>query len=348
MSFLRPHLSIFLAISSLFSLQSAAAQANLGAESFQRGVASFQSGHYSEAVELFKQAEEQSPGTTDALLFEAKASIHLENFGQAEQALRAYVHAHRDSGDALYLLGFVLHRENRPQESLAIYTQAAATAPPGGDDLKIVGLNYVLLDDYEDAIKWLKKAAELDPKNRDTWYYLGRSYYTKAMLADARKALLKVLELNPQDAKAENNLGLIFETSGDPEAAIDAYRKAIAWQENNPNPSEQPYVNLGNLLLEQGQSKDALVLLERAIAIAPENAFCRMKLGVGYRQVGRFEDSRRELEKATQLAPDNAAMHYQLGRLYKDMRMLERAQAEFDRTAELQSKAAGTKTSSHR
>jgi tetratricopeptide (TPR) repeat protein len=163
------------------------------------------------------------------------------------------------------------------------------------------------------------------------------------MLSEARKAFLKVLELNPQDAKAENNLGLILETSGQPEAAIEAYRKAIAWQDKNSNPSEQPYVNLGNLLLEQGQVKEALVALEKAVALAPDDAFCRVKLGVGYRRAGRLQDSHRELEKATQLAPDSALAHYQLGRLYKEMHFLDRAQAEFNRTAELQSRAARSK-----
>jgi tetratricopeptide (TPR) repeat protein len=314
---------------------------------FEQALAEFRAGHYSAAVPMFDRAEEESPGKTDALFYKAKALIHLDNFVEAERVLRIYLQSHRDSSsDGLYLLGFVLHREQRPKESLEVYTRAASISAPTGDDLKVVGLNYALLDDYSDAIKWLEKAVEYDPKNRDAWYYLGRSYYTKAMLAEARKAFLKVLDLNPEDAKAENNLGLIFETSGQPAAAIEAYQKAIGWEEKSGHPSEQPYVNLGNLLMQEGKSKEGLAALERAVAIAPDNAFCRMKLGVAYREVGKLEDSRRELEKATQLAPDNPATHYQLGRLYKDMHLVGRAQSEFDRTAELQSQAAGSKAAS--
>jgi Tfp pilus assembly protein PilF len=242
----------------------------------------------------------------------------------------------------LYLLGFVLHRENRPSESLETYTRAAAIVAPTGDDLKIVGLNYVLLDDYADAIKWLEKAVALDTTNKDAWYYLGRAYYTKARLAEARKAFLTVLDLEPREVRAENNLGLILETEGRPAEAMDAYRKAIAWQENNSHPSEQPYVNLGNLLMEQGQSEEAIASLEKAAALAPENAFCRMKLGVYYFKVNQLERAQRELEAATRLDPNSATAHYQLGRLYKEMRQTDRAQAEFARTAELQSRAAGS------
>jgi tetratricopeptide (TPR) repeat protein len=308
---------------------------------FDKGMAEFRSGNFASAVSFLERGEGNSPGKTDALLYEAKALVHLENFMAAEDALRRYLATHADSSDALYMLGFVLNRQNRAAESLRTYTQAAALSPPTGDDLKIVGLDYVLLDDYADAIKWLEKAVERDARSADSWYYLGRAYYTKARRDDARKAFLTVLEIDPHNVKAKNNLGLILETDGQAGAALEAYRTAIAWQEESLHPSEQPYVNLGNLLMEQGQTKDAMPALQRAVAIAPNNAYCRMTLGVAHRQLGQMQDAQRELEKATQLEPDNAKAHYQLGRLYKDLHQFDRAQAEFKRTADLQAQASG-------
>ena len=298
------------------SAQSSSAQIS-GA--FDRGMAEFRAGKYSSAAVLFADAETASPGTTDALLYQAKSLVHIQDFAGAERALRSYVLSHRDSADALYMLGFVLNRENRPAESLVSYTRAATIARPTADDLKIVGLDYVLLNDYADAIKWLEKAVALDGTNKDAWYYLGRAYYTKSRLNEARKAYLTILDLDPRDARAENNLGLIFESSGQPAAAIEAYGKAIVWQAENPHPSEQPYVNLGNLLMEQGRATEAIEPLEKAVALAPDNAFCHMTLGVYYRKIGRLDDALRELKQATQLDPENAIAHYQLGRLYKDL-----------------------------
>jgi len=310
---------------------------------FDRGLTEFRSGNYSSAAELFARVESASPGTTDALLYRAKSLVHLQDFAGAEGALRGYLQSHHDSSDALYMLGFVLNRQNRPAESLASYTQAAAITRPASDDLKVVGLDYVLLNDYADAVQWLEKAVTLDGKNIDAWYYLGRAYYTKARLGEARTAFQKVLDLDPQNARAENNLGLILETEGKPAEAIEAYRKAIAWQEQNSQISEQPYVNLGNLLAEQGRPQEAIAPLEKAVALAPNNAFCHMALGVLYRKVSKREAAKRELVRATQLEPDNAVAHYQLGRFYKEINDLDRAKAEFGRTAELQSRAAGSK-----
>ncbi len=309
---------------------------------YERGVAAFQSGDYSVAAGLFADAESASPGATDALLYEAKSLVHLENFAAADGALRRYLTLRADSEDALYLLGFVLHRENKPSASLEVYTKAAARKAPTADDLKIVGLDYVLLNDYPDAIKWLEKAVELDAANKDAWYYLGRAYYTRGLLEPARKAFETVLTLDSRDAKAENNLGLILESQAKLDQAVAAYRQAIAWQAKNPHESEQPYVNLGSLLLQQDRAAEAIAFLEKAVALAPADATCRLKLGTAYLRLARLAEAREELEKAAQLDPENAAIHYQLGRFYKQVHQMDRAKAEFQRTEELQRRAAAS------
>src|SRR5712692_4440246 len=119
---------------------------------YLRGVAAFRAGDYAAAANLFAKADTAASGATDALIYEAKSLVHLQSFSAAEEVLDRYLALHADSDEALYLLGFVLHRENKANESLEIYTRAAALKTPAGDDLKIVGLDYVLLSDYANAI----------------------------------------------------------------------------------------------------------------------------------------------------------------------------------------------------
>jgi tetratricopeptide (TPR) repeat protein len=108
---------------------------------YARGVAAFRAGDYVSAADLFAKAEMAAPGTSDALINQAKSLVHLQNFSSSESALRRYIAMHTNSDDALYLLGFVLHKENKASESLEIYTKAAALKTPTGEDLKIVGLD---------------------------------------------------------------------------------------------------------------------------------------------------------------------------------------------------------------
>jgi superkiller protein 3 len=311
---------------------------------YDEALADFRAGNYADAAELFRNVEATDPGATNALLFAAKALVHLDKFSEAEAALRRYLATHTDSAEALYLLGYVLNRQNRPADSLAVYTKAAARQPPTGDDLKIVGLNYVLLYDYTSAIHWLEKAVELDPKNHEAWYFVGRAYYTQSRIPEAEAAFERALELNPSDVKAENNLGLVLESEAHPAEAIEAYKKAIAWQQDNEVRNEQPYLNLGGLLLDQDRAEEALPVLEEAVRLTPANSLCRMKLGIALLRTSRLDKAQIELEQAARLDPENAAIHFQLGKLYKQMRSTERARREFARAEEIQSRAAATQT----
>jgi TolA-binding protein len=90
---------------------------------YDEAVAAFRGGDYAGAAKLFEQAEDEAPGTTDALLFAAKSLVHLQKFTEAELALRHFVAANSRSSDACYLLGYVLNRENKPKESLEMYTK---------------------------------------------------------------------------------------------------------------------------------------------------------------------------------------------------------------------------------
>src|SRR5689334_1055422 len=101
----------------------------------------FRSRDWRRAAELLQNCEATSPGKTDALLFRGKALINLGDYDGAASALDRYIARHPTSDDALYTLGYVQFRQDRPRESLATYTKAAAIKTPTDDDLKVVSLN---------------------------------------------------------------------------------------------------------------------------------------------------------------------------------------------------------------
>ncbi len=295
---------------------------------------------YAQAAKLFAgsvAAKEQTsnPKAADALLMEGKSRINIEDFAGAEVVLTSYAQQNPRSAVALYLLGYVLQRENKPRESLEVFTKAAAIAPPLADDLKIVALDYVLINDYPDAIRWLKKAVEQDPKNTEAWYDLGRSQMNQGDFVAAQQSFDRVLALSPQDVKALNNLGLAYEAQNQIPDALHAYERAIASQQDAAHPSEQPLLNYGNLLISQNRAEDAIHALEPAVKAAPKDAKCHEALSRAYLQGGRLANARQQMEEAVSLDPENPRLHYQLGRLYRQSGMADRAKVELDLSAKL-------------
>jgi Flp pilus assembly protein TadD len=313
----------------------ASAQNLQNATPYDQAHAAFARGDYAQAADLYAQADAAHPGQSDALLFEGKSLANLGKFAEADAVLRRYAFRHPDSSDAFFMLGFVLHRENKPADSLKEYTQAAKLATPKADDLRIVGLDYVLLNDYPDAIHWLEKATTFDPQDEQAWYSLGRCYYTQSRFKDAESSLQRALSLDPKDAKAVTNLALAYEMDNKSAEADRTYRSSIELAQADPHTDEWPFLNYASFLLENDRTAEALPLLRRAVVLNPRCADCHAKLGKALAATGNSQEAVTELSAAVTLSPNDPKLHYALGHVYQSLGMRDKAKAELDLSAKL-------------
>lgn len=307
---------------------------------YAQGQQAYAEKRYAEAAKLFaasSAAKEQAAEAqaTDALLMEGRSLANAGDLAGAERAVKVYLEQDVRSAPALYLLGYVLQRANKPKESLEVFTRAAAIRRPTANDLRIVALDYVLLNDYLDAIRWLERAIQEDPHNADAWYDLGRSQMNQGDFVAAEKAFDQVLAIVPGDVKALNNLGLSYEAQNRIPDALRVYAEAVTSQRSSAHPSEQPLLNYGTLLISQNRTAEAISVLESAVQIAPKDAKCREQLARAYQQADRLPEAREQLEQAVALDAKNPRLHYQLGRLYHRLGADEKSRSELDLSAKL-------------
>ena len=250
-------------------------------------------------------------------------------YPEAEAVLRAYLAENKADADAVYLLAYTLFHENKPADSLKLYTEAAQLRTPKAEDLRTVALDYVLLNDYRDAEHWAKYALSLDQNDAETWYELGRIEYTLNRFQDSLTSFRRSLALDPSSVKAENNLGLAFEGLNRTDEAMVAYRKALVMQASSPHPSEQPMLNLATLLVSGDRFDEALPLLEQAQRIAPRDWKILAQLGRLHLDQGNLSAAQHDLEQAIEIQPDRASLHFQLGQTYKKQGASDKANAQF-------------------
>jgi tetratricopeptide (TPR) repeat protein len=304
------------------------------------------------------------PTDTDALA-EAKSLLAQGKADDADRAVRAYLETHPSSADAHFLRGYILFRQiqthavtsgeaapnsyrepgahapnaaslqSTAEASLAEFTEGAKYHPPSAFDLKIVALDYVLLNDYVDADKWLTRSLQWNPKDADTWYYLGRAKYNENRFADAVQCFQQVLKLDAKNVKAQDNLGLSYEGLGQTDAAMAAYQTAIAWQSDSAVKNPGPLLDLGILLMEQNRTQEAVPYLTQAVTIAPKEPRHHEELGKAYLRLEEWQKAQAELETAVALSPQNSRLHYLLGRVYSKEGLAEKAKEEFARSETL-------------
>ena len=295
----------------------------------------FRARKWAEASDRFRTCEKASPGKTDALLYRGKSLVNLGDFAGAHDSLDSYLSTHPTSDDALYLLGYVDFRQDHPKESLNDFARAAKLKPPQASDLKIAALDYVLLNDYSSAARYLEQSLALNPADLEARYHLGRVRYQQNQFDAAIAAFQQVLQQDPRNVKAEENLGLCLEAKNQNDKAIAAYRKAIEFDNQSMVQTEQPYLDLGKLLTTLNRATEAVQVLSRATAIQPKSAAAHYELGRAHFGMNHFEEARSEVEKSAALDPRNSSAHYLLGRIYKHMGKNEEAAMQFKLTEQL-------------
>jgi tetratricopeptide (TPR) repeat protein len=294
----------------------------------------FRQHRWSDAEASFAECENSAPGRTDALLYRGKALINLGKFEDAAAALQNYAKLHPQSDDAAYLLAYISFRQDKPKDSLQQFTDAAKLKPPSANDLKIVALDYVLLNDYGDAAHYLELSLQMDPDDLEARYHLGRVRYQQNKFDLAIAAFQEVIGREPDNEKAQDNLGLSLEAENKNAQAIATYQKAIDLDKSSPSHSEQPYLNLGALLAKSNRLAEALPLLLRACEIAPNLARAHYELGKAYFNSNSFDLARAQVQEAVKLNPGDSSYHYLLGRVYQRLGDKHLAKEQFRLTAE--------------
>jgi tetratricopeptide (TPR) repeat protein len=302
---------------------------------FDRAMQLFYQHHWAKASSAFAACEREEPGKTSASLYEGKALVNLAKFEEAAVALESFRATHAQSEDAVNLLAYIRFRQNKPKESLQLFAEAASLRPPTADDLKLIALDYVLLSDYDRAGHYLEESLAEDPTSVEARYHLGRVRYQQNRFDLAIAAFQEVLRRDPGNIKAEDNLGLSLEAKNEVDSAVVAYRTAIKLDDALPLHSEQPYLNLGTLLVKSGQTEEAVPLLTRACAIAPSSSKAHYQLAKAYFDLTRFEDARLEAETTIRLDPNESSNHYLLGRIYQRSGEVELAKEQFHLTEAL-------------
>lgn len=265
-----------------------------------------------------------------------ESSVANPDLGEKEGELRDRLAKQPDSPDLLYDLALVLRQEGKPHESLDTYTRAARYRIPSASELRSVALDYVLLSDYDDAIRWLERALKMDASNVEVLYSLGRCYYSKDRYVDAGKMFQRVLWIEPTHLKAEENLGLVFDATNRPQQAEEALRKAAAWAASE-NTDEWPFLDLAIFLLDHDRSAEALDPLRTAVRIQPACEVCHEKLGRALLATNDLSGSIAELEEAIRLNPKDPKAHFELGRALRQAGQTERARQEFAESQKLYS-----------
>ena len=156
--------------------------------------------------------------------------------------------------------------------------------------------------------------------------------------SEAVQIYRQVLTLEPGNLPARNNLALLFEAGGEPEAALDELNAALR---HHPDQVDL-LVNRGAIQGTLKHYAEAEADLRRAQRLSPQHAAAHFNLGLVQWRKGLPEDAAESFSRGLELEPENAASWYYLGDSLNQLGDLPRAQQALERAGELDPTSAKT------
>jgi arylsulfatase A-like enzyme/Flp pilus assembly protein TadD len=249
-------------------------------------------------------SEADDPKNLVALNEAFYAAINDQREGQSVSALtklRAIVAARPDFAAARVSAAAILSDVGRPAEAIPLLQSA-----PGADAAPTIqvqlGLAFEAIGNLVEAAKHLESAVRLRGDDAETLNSLGVVYSRLRRFEDGRRVLRQILQTDPRAPAVWNNLGILEMNAADPRAAADAFRQAVAadpdyaaaWQRLGValvasdvagavhaweravslDPLDfDTLFNLGVVLADSPEPRDALPYLKRFVADAPPERY---------------------------------------------------------------------------
>ena len=289
-----------------------------------------QSGRIADAVPLLAKAQEIRPSYDNGYDL-AFAYFQTGKLGQARQVVQNLEQI-KNTGELHNLLAQIDEKSGDFVPAVNEYEVAAHMDPSEGN-LFDWGSELLLHRTYEPAIEVFQQAARRYPNSPRLLIGLGMSLYSRGKYDEAVKALLAAADLDPADPRCYLFLSKAYDSSpNQAEDVIQRFRRFAELQPNNAlalyyyamslwkgKRAEDPTLNL----------QDVESLLLKSIALDPRLAQAYVQLGNLYADRRQYARSIPQYESALKLDPNLADAHYRLGQDYVHTGQKDRGQEEF-------------------
>jgi tetratricopeptide (TPR) repeat protein len=263
-------------------------------------------GKWEQARLQLERAVKQAPQRADGFL---NLGLFCLERGEAHRALELFETAARRSTKGTKLIYAIRSRKNC--EGLRPPEVTSNGDSKNGDLCNQLAEQLYLRHQSGSALEVFLLALQVDPGSARAYTGIGKVCWEKESVSEARAFLERGLELHPKSADLHFNLGLIFQSLGEPTEAIRCFQKAITLRGSETKALD--WIQLGTAQHSSGSPKEAESAFLIGLKRDPRLAQGHFELGKLYLQQSNLEGAEQSLERAIQLDPKLLGAYYQLG-----------------------------------
>jgi len=266
------------------------------------GIVAFRGGQFDQAVAPLSRQIKANPQDNLARQMLGASFYFTKNFKNAVETLKPLAAAITDDAELAYFYGISLIQSERNQEAAVIFDKLANISQKNPETLINVAQGFMLLVDYQRAVKEFRVVSALAPQTPKVNFFVGQSLIRLNRFDEAEKAFQQELQINLVDESAKYHLALtLIERKIRTDEAMKFLNEAIALRSDYADAHYQ----LGKIYNELGETEKAIAQLEMAANSGRKKDYIHYQLSIAYRKAARKEDADRALKLYQELKSAN-------------------------------------------
>lgn len=158
----------------------------------------------------------------------------------------------------------------------------------------------------------------------------GEALEQAGRLDEAMSEFKRAVNADPSLAEAHIALGFHYRRKNLLAKAADEFRTAASLA-----PSYDAYFDLGHVLIDLGQPREAIAALQQCLALAPGDTAVAYEIAYAYYTAGDYAAALEQLQPLLAASPDDWELHYLAGSCYLGLGDYAQAQAALERAHRL-------------
>ncbi len=289
-------------------------------------------GKVPQAVPFLESAHRIKPDAYDNSYDLALAFLEAKRNSDAERLVQDLL-KQKDTAELHNLMGDVEERNGKFVPAEREY-ETAAHMDPSESNLFDWASELLLHRTLDPAVDVFQHATDRYPNSPRLAIGLGMAYYSRGNYDDAVKALIKAADLNPADPRCYYFLSKAYDSS--PAQADEVIRRFRRFAELQPGNARAPYYYAMSMWKGR-RAQDASVdsqqieaLLKKSVELDPKFPEAHLQLGNLYSDQKSYATAVPHYQAALALNSDVADAHYRLGQALVHLGKKEEAQQQLE------------------
>lgn len=285
----------------------ATAQTAASMFAFLEGYKNVQAGNYDQAIEYYKVALKQDPGSAAIRGELALIYVKKNEFDKARAFLEEALRIDPKDGNHLKLLADIYLSKNELDQARKLYERCIELDDHDTVAYILLASVYIGQKKYREAAATYEKVLAYDDDNVDALVYSAKLYREMREFDRSRKRYEKLLQMRPDSEAVLFDLGTLSEMEGKLDMAAGYYARILKRNPANKNARAR----MAAVYTQKKDMDNAILELEKLSDLDRNDLSVRENIGLLLLDKGRFEEAIREFTLILASKPE-----YDKGHLY--------------------------------